>query len=94
MNQYRDGAPTQVLTAHIRSFLIQCDENNRTPTSQPTPSFPPNSSPMSDQHSKSSSTQGEKIQGAVVTSRDVDVGAELIAGKDIHLSPEEASRLR
>lgn len=49
---------------------------------------------MSDTRSKSSATQDEKTQGALVTSRDVDVGAVLTAGKDIHLDPEEALRLR
>ena len=49
---------------------------------------------MADIHSKSSSTEDEKAQGALVTSRDVDVGAVLTAGKDIHLDPEEALRLR
>lgn len=54
----------------------------------------PTLSPMSDARSKSSVTEDEKAHGALVTSRDVDVGAELIAGKDIHLDPEEALRLR
>lgn len=49
---------------------------------------------MSDARSKSSATQDEKIHGALVTSRDVDIGAELTAGKDIYLDPEEALRLR
>jgi len=44
--------------------------------------------------SKLSSRGDEKTRGALVTSRDVDVGAELVAGKDIHLDPEEALRLR
>jgi hypothetical protein len=49
---------------------------------------------MSDARSKSSVTQDEKSHGALVTSQDVDIGAELTAGRDIHLEPEEASRLR
>lgn len=49
---------------------------------------------MSDARSKSSATQDEKAHGALVTSRDVDIGAELTAGKDIHLDPEEAAKLR
>lgn len=44
--------------------------------------------------SKSSSTEDEKARGALVAPREVDVGAELTAGKDIHLDPEEALRLR
>ena len=39
-------------------------------------------------------TQDEKTRGALVTSRDVDIGAELTAGKDVHIDPEEALRLR
>ena len=38
--------------------------------------------------------QDEKAQGVLVASINVDVGAELTAGKDIHLDPEEALRLR
>lgn len=49
---------------------------------------------MSDTRSKSSAIQDEKAQGALVASKDVDVGAELTAGKDIHIDPEEALRLR
>ena len=49
---------------------------------------------MSDARSKLSSREEEKAQGAFVTSSDVDVGAQLVAGKDIHLDPEEALRLR
>jgi len=49
---------------------------------------------MSVTRSKSASTEDEKAQGALVTFRDVDVGAELTAGKDIRLEPEEALRLR
>lgn len=49
---------------------------------------------MSDTRSKSSAVQDEKTHGALVTSRDVDIGAELTIGKDIHLDPEEALRLR
>ena len=49
---------------------------------------------MSDTRSKLSSHEDEKARGALVTSRDVDIGAELVAGKDIHLDPEEALRLR
>jgi len=49
---------------------------------------------MTDGRSKSSSSEDEKTHGALVTSREVDVGAELTAGKDIHLDPEEALRLR
>jgi hypothetical protein len=49
---------------------------------------------MVDPHSNLGSTEDEKVQSALVTSRDVDVGAELTAGKDIHLDPEEALRLR
>jgi hypothetical protein len=49
---------------------------------------------MSDERSKPSATQDEKTHGALVSSRDVDIGAELTAGKDIHLDPEEALRLR
>ena len=49
---------------------------------------------MSDERSKSDFTQNEKGQGAIVTSRDVDIGAELTAGKDIYLDPEEALKLR
>jgi hypothetical protein len=48
---------------------------------------------MSDARSKSSATD-EKARGALVASRDVDIGAELTAGKDVHLDPEEALRLR
>ena len=49
---------------------------------------------MTDGRSKSSSTENEKAHGALVASGEVDVGAELTAGKDIHLDPEEALRLR
>jgi len=49
---------------------------------------------MTDGHSKSRSTEDEKAHGALVASREVDVGAELTAGRDIHLDPEEALRLR
>jgi len=49
---------------------------------------------MSGVRSKLSSHEDEKAQGALVNSRDVDVGAELVAGRDIHLDPEEALRLR
>jgi len=49
---------------------------------------------MSDARSKLGFPEDEKAQGSLVTSRDVDVGAELTAGKDIHLDPEEALRLR
>jgi hypothetical protein len=49
---------------------------------------------MSYVRSKLSSNEDEKARGTFVTSRDVDVGAELAAGKDIHLDPEEALRLR
>jgi hypothetical protein len=43
--------------------------------------------------SRPSSAQRENNK-VLITSRDVDIGAELTAGKDIHLDPEEASRLR
>ncbi|KAF9792773.1 MFS general substrate transporter [Thelephora terrestris] len=49
---------------------------------------------MSDARSKSSATQEEKSHGALVTSQEVDIGAEFTAGKVIHLDPEEALRLR
>ena len=49
---------------------------------------------MSGTRSGLGTTQGEKAQGVVVAVRDVDVGAELTAGKDVHLDPEEALRLR
>lgn len=49
---------------------------------------------MSHARSKLGFSEDEKAQGALVASRDVDVGAELTAGKDIHLDPEEALRLR
>jgi hypothetical protein len=49
---------------------------------------------MSNLRSKLSVFQDEKAQGALVNSGDVDVGAELTAGSDIHLDPEEALRLR
>ena len=49
---------------------------------------------MSDLHSKLSTFQDEKVQGALVASSDVDIGAELTAGRDIHLDHEEALRLR
>ena len=49
---------------------------------------------MADARSKSGAIQDEKAQSALVASRDVDVGAELLAGKDVHLDPEEALRLR
>jgi hypothetical protein len=49
---------------------------------------------MSDEHSKHSSPSDEKVQRAVVAFRDVDVGAKLTAGKDIHLDSEEDLRLR
>lgn len=38
--------------------------------------------------------QDKKTRDAIVTSRDVDTAAELIAERDIHLDPEEALRLR
>jgi hypothetical protein len=49
---------------------------------------------MSDSRLKPSSREDEKAQSAPATPRDVDVGAELVAGKEIHLDPEEALRLR
>ena len=49
---------------------------------------------MSDTRSESSAIQNEKARGTFVAPRDVDVGAELLAGKDVHLDPEEALRLR
>lgn len=49
---------------------------------------------MSDALSKSSAIQDEKTHSALVTSQDVDIGAELTAGKDIYLDPEEALMLR
>ena len=58
------------------------------------PPSPPTSPPMSDARSKSSATQDEKTHGALVASRDVDIGAQLTVGKGIHLDPEEALRLR
>ena len=59
------------------------------------PSFlPPTSSPMSDAHFKPCGTLEKRTHGALVTSRDVDIGAKLTAGKDIYLDHEEALRLR
>lgn len=49
---------------------------------------------MSDSRLKSSSREDEKTQSALATPRDVDVGAQLVAGKEFHLDPEEALRLR
>lgn len=49
---------------------------------------------MSDSRLKSSSHEDEKAQGPLVTPRDVDVGAVLVAGKEVYLDPEEALRLR
>ena len=49
---------------------------------------------MAGDRSKLTPTEGEKAHGALVASGEVDIGAELTAGKDIHLDPEEALRLR
>ena len=49
---------------------------------------------MPETRQRSGTTEHEKVQGVVVAFKDIDVGAELTAGKNVHLDPEEASRLR
>ena len=49
---------------------------------------------MSDTRPKSGFHEDQKAHGVLIASRAVDVGAELVAGKDIRLDPDEALRLR
>ena len=73
---------------------MRLSDNPRASPADAVPHPLPSPSLMSDARSKLSSRGDEKTRGALVTSRDVDVCAELVAGKDVHLDSEEASRLR
>lgn len=73
------------------SYAQCADRFKCVPLAPDTPLLPP--STMSAVRSISSSTHGENNK-VLLTSRDVDIGAVLTAGKEIHLDPGEALRLR